>query len=228
MQKYLTLLLLALGFLACNKNDHDTYIETFPTTYSSAEWRSGPVKLFTKSGEITDINTIAHFIERREAGKQLYFGTQIVDSFDYHIRMIKQDSVWFSMAGVPYKCSMVESGNARFLIYKDTISYYIGNNYEGGTYLMQIRNGFSNFPPLYESLSNESIPKYRVKPVFIMRRNGQDMQVTFINSLLCQPNWFPIVQTYVNTLNTNGYSVLAENDTLLIQERVLLMKKRNW
>ena len=54
------------------------------------------------------------------------------------------------------------------------------------------------------------------------------MEVTFINSLLFGTDWFPRVQIYVATLNANGYTQLAENDTLLIQERVLVMKKRNW
>jgi hypothetical protein len=228
MQKYLILLLVALVFLACNKNDHDTYIESFPTVYSSAEFRSGPVRLFAKSGEITDINSITAFIDRRDAGKLLYFGKQLVDSFYYQIWMKKPDSVSFFIMGIPYKCSMVQSGNARLLIYKDTLSFYANNSYEGATYFMQLRNGFSNYQPLYETLSNESFPKFRVKPVYPMRRTSEGMEVTTINSLLCQPFWHPIVETYVNTLNANGYSQLAENDSLLIQERVLVMKKRNW
>jgi hypothetical protein len=228
MQKYLTLFLLALGFLACNKNNHETYIETFPTIYSSAEWRSGPVRLFTKSGEITDNSTIAELIQRRDVGKQLYFGTQGIDSFTYQLRTIRSDSVWFYMMGVPYKCRMIQSWNARLLISRDTIGFYANNSYEWSPYLMQVRNGFSNYPPLYEMLSDGAFPKYRVQPVFPMQRTNTGMEATFINSVLIQPNWMPVVQNYVTTLNANGYSQLAENDTLLIQERVLVMKKRNW
>lgn len=228
MQKYLILSLVALIFLACNKNDQGTYLESFPTIYSSAEWRSGPVRLFTKSGEVTDINSITHFIERHDVGKQLYFGNQLVDSFYYQVRTYKPDSVWFYMEGVPYKCRMVQSGNARLLISRDTTRFYANNSYESSPYLMQVRHGFSNFLPLYEMLSDVAFPPYRVQPVFPMKRTEAGMEATFINSVLCEPNWFPQVQIYVTTLNANGYSVLAENDSLLIQERVLVMKKRNW
>jgi len=228
MQKYLISVAIVLITLITSCKKHDgSYKENFPTTYYSTEWHAGPVKLFSKNGEITDANIIASFIDRRDAAKELYFGTQVIDSFAYRIMMYTPDSVTFNMEGVPYKCRLNESGNFRSLQYRDTISTYANNTYEGAMYLLQIRNGFSQYPPLYEEVSHDVFPRYRVKPLFPMQRTADGMEVKFINSVLCVPNWHPTVQFYVNVFSGKGNGALAESDTLLIQERTLIMKKRN-
>jgi hypothetical protein len=225
MQKNLIPFLLILILPACNKNKDAIYHEVFPATYSSAEWRYGKARLFTRNGEIADYNTIRSIITRNNL--IMNPGTSItLDSFSTQVRFFNEDSVRLMLAGVPYLCRLKEVGNARFLTYKDTISVYMNSDYEGATYLMQIRNSFSGFPPLYESISNEPFPRYRVKPVFTMRRTNEGMEMTFIYSALCKRNYAPTEQSYVNTLNDKGYSVLKDGDSLLIQEQVLLMKRR--
>src|ERR1700745_888544 len=104
MQKYLILILTLTSLIASCKKHDDSYKENFPTIYSSTAFTAGPVKLFSKNGEITDAYAIASFIERHDAGKLLYFGTQVVDSFTYRIMMYSPDSVIFSMIGAPYRC----------------------------------------------------------------------------------------------------------------------------
>lgn len=228
MKKYLisVLVLTAVLFSNCKKHD-EAYKEDFPSTYLSSEWHSGAVKLFSKNGEISDAKTINSFIERRGAGNTLYFGNQVVDSFTSRVAMYTPDSVVFDTNTGRYICRLTQSGNVRLLQYRDTITTYSGYSYEGLMYILKVKNGFSQYLPLYEEVSHDIIPRYRVKPVFPMQRTADGMEITFINSVLYPPNWSPTVQFYVNRFTGKGYSGIAENDTLLIQERTLIMKKRS-
>src|SRR5438034_2438586 len=94
MQNYCYILLLLFIALAWRKNNEEPYKETYPVDYNGYEWKAGPIRLFTKNGEIKNTDTIGAFIEQQEVGNYFYFGTQLVNS-DYHIRMHKQDSVEF-------------------------------------------------------------------------------------------------------------------------------------
>jgi hypothetical protein len=211
--------------LSCRKTaQEDNYDETFPTYYEAYQTRylTPYVRMFTQGGEVRNNAVIDNYLSRW----QLYPGFVYSESvpayhFDFGVYMYSQDSIRFEWSGSPWYPQTWTGGylqstaRERRIIFRNKYTY---NAPPDPNFLKIISK--NRFP--YEVFSL-SPPRYEYVPAFTAYRTESTLEIPVIAYDIGP---MPVPYRALGPFDENCYKALVPGDTLLIQECVLVLKKR--
>jgi hypothetical protein len=225
MKKLLITSGIILFFISCNKKDENSYSGIF----DSKSIQISAVRLFTKNGEIKDINTIQHFINNSDVDYFILKTDSIIDVANkLMIEFSSNDKANFTY---------LDNMEVRNVKVKSDITYFESENISrtfnsnGESFDKKIITYF----PLYSKDTivpgpSGILSRIDFKHCYYANGNSSEIKFPLMSYLYVRHltgDYFSkeAISDLNNAFNENSVTFLNDNDTLAIQQLSLILRK---
>jgi len=225
MKKLLITSGILLFFISCNKKDDISYSGIF----DSKSIQISAVRLFTKNGEIKDINTIRHFINNSDVDYFILKTDSIIDVANkLMIEFSSNDKANFTYS---------DNMEVRNVKEKNDITYFesekISSNFNSNS--ESFNKKIITYFPLYSKDTIVSGPsgilsRTDFKHCYYANGNSSEIKFPLLSYLYVRHltgDYFSkeAISDLNNAFNENSITFLTDNDTLAIQQLSLIIRK---